>query len=396
MPDKTLTFPFVDLRSRLSPEHLDLRARSNSRPATITRARPLIEEIAAWLCRAQDAAGDGSLPAYYHLQTGWSAVSAEMTGSAICTMLSLADVLPEYHPLDRAVRLGKALARTGRTEIQVRSGHIPQCVWAIPGWIALYERTAKSIFRQAAVNAGKCLMQRCTAHTLEQTTTLPQRAMLSAALGRLWRLQPKKPFGLTADFLGMSIMRHCAPNGFLRDCVGANGADPPLVYLAGTYYGLLESGIMSRNRSWMVAAQCGAQRLLELHRQKGTLAGRYGPDWRADHSFSCMAGCAQTAWLWLRLYQLGFADEYYHAASQLTRFVASTVDSTHPDPGIRGGIRAGYPLWIDYHPLTYSTQAAVQALDAFLLEKKLAGHRPVHKLHLRRPAESGSPEGAQI
>jgi len=229
---------------------------------------------------------------------------------------------------------------------------------------------------------------------LDRVVSVPQRAIITWALECLFHLQPEKQFYRTAEALGSSILGSCAADGYPQGCTGANGTDPALVYLAQTFRGLLESGILSQNRSWIVAAYKGAQRLLESFQQQGTLAGRYGPGWRADYSFNCMAGCAQTALLWLRLYQHGFAEEYFHAATQVARFITSTIDTASPDPGIRGGIRAGYPLWIDYHPLAYSTMAAKLALDVFLLLKKLSPPEIAsQRLLLKRPAESGRPEG---
>lgn len=396
MSKSTLTFPFVDLHSRLRPERLERLARNNRRTEPGTAPRPIIEEIADWLFRAQDAIGDGHLPGFYQLQTGWLSVDAETSAAAMATMLSLADALPGHNVIGRAMRLGNALAarRDGSdrsSRITVRSADVAAEAWAILGWIALYEHSAKPECKDAAVVAGDHLIE------YQQNSgaiTLPHKATAAWALQRLFLLTPKESFRVIADSLGNAVASNSAPDGYLQGCVDAYGADPALIHVAQALHGLLEAGLLSGRRSWILAARRGAQRLRELYREKGTLAGRYGPTWRADHSFNCMAGCAQTALSWLRLYQYGFSDEYYDDAVQIARFITSTIDTRSSDPGIRGGIRAGYPLWIDYHPLAYSAMAAKLALDVFLLEKELSpGRKPFRRLRLKRSAEGGHLEG---
>ncbi len=399
MPESTPTYPFVDLRSRLRPERLERRARKSDQSRSSRRVRPIFEEAARWLCRAQDATGNGGLPGCYHLHSGWAAEAAETTGAAMSTMLSLAEIFPELTPLKRAIRLGKSINTNCETvnpgvAHAVVSEDIVGGAWAILGWLALYEKTGKSVFKLAASRIGNLVVQWHEDGILEKMSAMPHQAVLTWALQRLFRADPIESFNTIADTMGNSIVGHCAPDGYLYGGVGANGMDPALIHLAQTLYSLLEAGILARKRTLIIAAQIGARQLYDFYRQRGTLAGRYGPDWRPDHSFNCMAGCAQTALLWLRLYQHGISEDYYPAAAQLARFITSTIDTTNPDPGIRGGIRAGYPLWVDYHPLTYSTMAARLALDVFLLVKELAPEqKPVRRLLFKRPAEPGRPGG---
>jgi uncharacterized protein YyaL (SSP411 family) len=402
MSESTLEFPFVDLRSRLRPERLEWLARGSSQTAPVPAHRSIIEEIAHWLFRAQEATGDDNLARFYHLQTGWLAVDAETTAAAITTMLSLADALPDHDLIARAIRLGKASTEHGTAAGRslrktIPSEDVAAEARAVLGWIALYERTSKPEFKNAALTAGERLVQFQEQGGSNRTFTLPHKSIAAWALWRLFRLQPNKAFRIAADALGNFVAGNCTPEGYLRGCIGANGADPALIHIAQGLHGLLEAGWLSGHRSWIVAARHGAQRLLEFHREKGTLAGRYGPDWRPDYSFNCMAGCAQTALLWLRLYQYGLPDEYSDAATQVARFITSTIDTTNPDSGIRGGIRAGYPLWVDYHPLTYSATAARLALDVFMLKDELsAGRKRYRRLRIKRPAEGGHPKGGNL
>ncbi|MFC1475575.1 hypothetical protein ACFLQW_01060 [Candidatus Zixiibacteriota bacterium] len=399
MSESTLTFPFVDLRSRLRPERLERLARRNGQTEQTSARRSIIEEVAGWLWRAQEATGDGCVAQFYHLQTGWLSVDGETTGAAVNTMLALAEILPDRDLIERAIRLGKASMKHdemgGRSLPKiVNSEDIAAAARAVLGWTALYEQTNDPEFKNEAVTAGKRLVRFQENGLMDHPVTVPHKSIAAWALWRLFCLHPNKTFRITADSLGNSVAGNSTPEGYLRGCIGANGADPSLIHIAQALHGLLEAGLLSGYRSWIVAAHRGAQRLFEFHRQKGTLAGRYGPDWRPDHSFNCMAGCAQTALLWLRLYQYGWPDTYFNAATQVARFITSTIDTANPDPGIRGGIRAGYPLWVDYHPLAYSATAARLALDVFLLEKKLSptGKR-YRRLQIRRPAEGGYPEG---
>ena len=394
MSETNLTFPFVDLRSRLRPDRWERLVQDDRQPRSVADRESIIKEVAAWLSRAQNATGGEGIVQFYHLQTGWSAACPETSGAAMTTLLLLAEKYSEGDAIERALRLEPSLTTrhpspSDQNPAAILSGNVSVEAWAILGWIGLYERTLNERFKTAAIEAGQRLVEFRKGENRVMAFALPHKSIIAWALWRLIRLWPSESLRVAADAYGDSVVACVTPEGYLDGCISAGGADPALIQITQALQGLFESGILAGQRRWISAAQRGARRLLELYREKSTLAGRYGPGWRPDHSFNCMAGCAQTAFLWLRLYQFGLPEKYFDAAVRLTRFIASTVDTTKPDPGVRGGIRAGYPLWVDYHPLAYSALAAKSALDAFLLEDKLTGARmPIRQLRLKKPAPS--------
>jgi len=390
MPGTTLTFPFVDLQQRLQPERLNRLAR-NGHPARPARRRDtIIEDVAGWLIRAQDKVAGKGVAGSYHLQTGWSTISPEATSSAIPTLLQLAARFSKPSFRERAVQLGLSLAenysKDGNFAIPYDAfNSICAALPAISGWVDVYRHTRDIRFKTAACEAGRLLIS-LPRESPSAVEPLPgyeaQAARALACLNQTW---PNTQYQQAAQRFGNAAVDSCSSDGYPFENNNQHGAEPALAKVTAVLYAVLEAGIFSGNQSWIDAAELGARRLHELYRARGTMAGRYGPQWRGDFSFHCMSGCAQTALLWLRLYQLGYPHDYFMAAARVNDFVASTVDINHPDPGIKGGIRAGYPLWVDYYPMTYQAMAAKYALDAWLLEDTLTIKRePKRKLTIKR------------
>jgi len=390
MSGTTLTFPFVDLQQRLQPDRLN-RLAQNVHPARQAPGRDtIITDVAGWLIRAQDAVAGKGVAGSYHLQTGWSTISPEATSSVIPTLLQLAARFSKHSFSERAVQLGLNLAGNDTEDSNQAipydaPNNLRVAVLAIPTWVDLYRHTRDNRFKTAARGAGQLLIpfphkNQSVAEPLPGFAAQTARAL--ACLEHTWA---GAHYRQAAGHFGNAAVGSFSSDGYPFENSSRRGADPALARVAGALTAVLEAGIFAGNQSWIGAAELGARRLYEVYRAKGTLAGRYGPQWRGDFSFHCMSGCAQTASLWLRLYQLGYPHDYFEAAARVNGFVASTVDSSHPDPGINGGIRAGYPLWVDYYPMTYRTMAAKFALDAWLLEDTLTIPRePKRKLTIKR------------
>jgi hypothetical protein len=358
-----------------------------------------MREIMGWLFRAQDICGGEAIAEFYHLQTGWSEPCSETAVAMIPTFLSLNQRCANGESLARAIRLGvpehaAPWLNDRSSAAATRIARIPTLAHTILAWTALYKHTHDPRFQTAAVDAAHRLVEHEQEAVLRQTATHSHRALSAWAILRATADNPTGSLAATALSCAESVARAIDRDGYLHNSFHAETFDPLLLRVARTLHALVEAGLSAGTRSWVDAALRGAQRLLELYRGHDAPGGRSGNRRPASHLFNCMAGCAQTAVLWLHLARQGLGDGFGDAAAHLNRFLASTIDTTNPDPGIRGGVRAGYPLWVDYYPLAYRALAAKFTLDAFLLEDEpVGGPRSVQKLQFKRPAEREYPAG---
>ena len=107
----------------------------------------------------------------------------------------------------------------------------------------------------------------------------------------------------------------------------------------------------------------------------GSLAGRFDSDWNDAAKWSCLTGDAQTAIVWLRLYEATKDPRYLRSAERMNRYLSSTQDLDADDPGIRGGIKGSQPIWGEYGAYEYLNWAAKFFADALMLEIR-AKERP--------------------
>jgi hypothetical protein len=132
--------------------------------------------------------------------------------------------------------------------------------------------------------------------------------------------------------------------------------------------GLLEAGLLLGDERFTGAARLAADALLARQRPDGSLAGRFDSDWSNAAKWSCLTGDAQTAIVWLRLYETTKDPRYLRAAERMNRYLSSTQDLNATDLGIRGGIKGSQPIWGEYGAYEYLNWAAKFYADALMLE----------------------------
>jgi hypothetical protein len=132
--------------------------------------------------------------------------------------------------------------------------------------------------------------------------------------------------------------------------------------------GLLEGGCLLGDDRFQQAARQSADALLSRQRGDGSLAGRFDAAWNESAGWNCLTGDAQTAIVWVRLYETTGEERYLRAAQRMNRYLSSTQDLSSPDHGIRGGIKGSQPIWGEYGSYEYLNWAAKFFADAVMLE----------------------------
>jgi uncharacterized protein YyaL (SSP411 family) len=350
-----------------------------------------LEAAMQWLTRAQDATPDGGVSRSYalrylpsHGRSGWLASYPETTGYIIPTFLAYASLTGRREYRERAIRMAEWEA-----DVQMECGAVQGGVIDFPptpaifntgqvlfGWAAAYAETGNDAFRRAAKRGADFLVAamdpdgswrrhgsqyaregvnvydaRTAWGLLEASRVTGDAAHREAALRNL-------EFVLTKQ----------RSNGWFEDCCLDDNAHPLLHTIAYTMEGLLEGGCLLGDDRFQRAARQSADALLSRQRGDGSLAGRFDAAWNESAGWNCLTGDAQTAIVWVRLYETTGEERYLRAAQRMNRYLSSTQDLSSPDHGIRGGIKGSQPIWGEYGSYEYLNWAAKFFDDAVMLE----------------------------
>jgi hypothetical protein len=352
-----------------------------------------------WLCRAQDATGTGGVSRSFalrrmraHGRRGWLRAYPETTGYIIPTFLDYADREGDHSYRERALRMADWEA-----QVQLESGAVQGGVIGFPptpaifntgqvlfGWSRAYGRTQEPRYRKAAQLAGDFLVGAqdhdgaWRRHGSQYARSGVNLYDARTAWGLLEAFQvtqdPRHRDSAVRNLDYVAGRQH--PNGWFPDCCLDDNERPLLHTIAYTMEGLLEAGVALSEPRYIEAAERAAAALLPTLRPDGSLAGRFGAAWGAAAGWSCLTGDAQTAVVWLRLFEVSGDRRYLDGARRLIQFVASTQDLDAADGGVRGGIKGSHPIWGEYAPFEYLSWAAKFFADALLLEVRVSEKTP--------------------
>jgi hypothetical protein len=354
-----------------------------------------LEAAMRWLCRAQDAAGDGVARSYAlrfqraHSRRGWHAAYPETTGYIIPTFFEYARWRgdPEYGR--RALRMAR-----WETEVQMECGAVQGGVIDFPptpavfntgqvlfGWARAFRETGDETFRKSLVRAADFLVdgQDPDGAWRRHGSAYARSGINVYDVRTAWGLvetarvtDDQRYVRAAVQNLDFALTRQ-QDNGWFGDCCLADDARPLLHTLAYTMEGLLEAGVLLDRPGYIGATRRAAEALLARLRPDGSLPGCFDRTWEPAAGWSCLTGNAQTARVWLRLFQVSGDRRYLEAARRATRFLMSTQDLSATDPGIRGGIKGSHPIWGAYGAYEYLNWGAKFFADALLLEATIVG-----------------------
>jgi len=346
-----------------------------------------------WLCRAQDATSDAGVSRSYalrympsHGRSGWLASYPETTGYIIPTFFAYATFTGKCDYRERAIRMARWEA-----DIQLENGAVQGGVVGFPptpaifntgqvlfGWTAAYRETGDEVFLQSARRGANFLVA-----AMDPDGAWRRHGSRYARSGvnvydarTAWGLL--EAHGITGDpghrdavLRNLEfVLTQQRPNGWFDECCLDDNARPLLHTIAYTMEGLLAASALLGEERFQIAARLAADALLARQRPDGSLAGRFDSNWSDSASWSCLTGDAQTAIVWLMLYQATGEKQYLDAAKRMNRYLSSTQDLTAADPGIRGGIKGSQPVWAEYGAYEYLNWAAKFFADALMLEIK--------------------------
>jgi len=344
--------------------------------------------VLGWLCRAQDATRGGGVSYGYGILEGWRPAYPETTGYCIPTCLRAARLLNDASLRERALTMA-----AWELTVQTLDGGIPggplssngrkPCVpfdtgQVLQGWIAAFAETRDPRFLCAARRAGAWLTNPRIHAGIWQDEFPAGRVLRRAynartcwALLQLHQIDPQPEFRQVAyQNLEWTLDRQL-PNGWLRENTFVPG-HPALTHcIAYVMEGLMESSLLLQELRLLEAAVRTAQALKNEFDRRGWLPARFDSNWKSSDRFSCVTGNAQTALVWLRLYEITGRQDFREAGLRMNEWLKGIQIQSIADPNLHGGMPGSSPIYGSYEPVRLPNWAAKFFADALLAECEL-------------------------
>lgn len=352
-----------------------------------------------WLCRAQDAGGDGGVARSYSIvynpyfkRKGWIPSYPETTGYIIPTLFDYARMTRRQDLVDRAVRMADwecevqmdSGAVQGGTVDQKQTPAIFNTGQVIFGWLRAFRETGNDRYLRSAARAGRYLVEHqskdgawrrnlskfASSRMLFYTynTRTAWALLLLSAAARNMRFRDA-----AVRNIEFSLLQQRENGWFESNCL-RDPAQPLLHTIAYAIRGVLESGILLRDERYIASARKAADALLERQRTDGSLAGCFDRQWQPTVSWSCLTGDAQTAGIWGRLYQHTGEARYREGMMRANSYLRSVQLLETDNPDLYGGIAGSEPLHGPYGRFEILNWAVKFFADSLMLELALRGN----------------------
>ncbi len=363
--------------------------------------RPHLVAALDWLAGAQDASGEGGVARGYSLawnaafgSRAWQPADPGATGDIIPILYGAARHLHRPELTERADR-----AARWELELQLPSGAVREGVIGertAPGvfntgrvllaWLAAFAETGAGIFAGAARRAAWFLLATLSEDGVWRHGPSPDgpghaalyNARTAWALAEAGRRLRAPEFRAAAAKALRAVARRQHDDGWFPDCCSTDPLRPLLHTVAAAIGGLLEGGRVLGDDGLITRAASAAERVACAVDPGGRLPGRFAIGWRAAASWDSLTGAAQMASLWLRLYEITRRRQWLEPVDVVMRFLKSTQNRTIRDPGVRGGIKASFPVSAEYDAYqVLSTATAGFAESLMRDERRRAGVGPL-------------------
>jgi len=349
-----------------------------------------LDEAMAWLCRAQDASGNGGVSKSYIAGKGWHHPYPETTGYIIPTFLDYAARGTGREDfVKRAVRMGEWELSIQTPEGGIQQGprhpdgpHFPPIVFntgmVLKGFIRLHAKTREPRFLDGAVRAGDFLVERQDADGAWRRASY--QAIPHTYHSRVaWSLLMLHEATGDARYRSAGV-RHLdwvvsvqSDNGFFTDARFFPGKLPNTHSLAYTARGLVEGYARLRELRWLDAAVKVSEPVRRVFETQGHLPGVFTPDWTPVARWTCLTALAQNALVWYRLGAVLEDAGWTTQADRALDYLVRVQDRATRRPGLRGGIYGSHPVWGRYAPLQVPNWAVKFFADAMMERLAHAG-----------------------
>jgi uncharacterized protein YyaL (SSP411 family) len=251
------------------------------------------------------------------------------------------------------------------------------------GWLAAWQQTRDTRFRDSAVRAADWLVAAqdpdgawrrfaspFAAHALNTYNT-----RVAFALAKAGRLLDEPRYLEAAVCNVQWALTQMQPNGWLHNNDLEDNQRPLTHTIAYAARGILEVGLITGQGSFAEAATRMAHAVALSQRSDGALPGRLDAHWRAASDWSCVTGNAQMAMIWQRLVAETGESLWQRAAEKANLFNLSIQRLAVADASLRGGMPGSHPRSGGYMRHRYPNWAAKFHMDALMLQLKESSRR---------------------
>jgi len=346
-----------------------------------------------WLCRAQDHGGGSGVAAGYSLLDGWLPPYPETTGYIIPTFYDYAHLTRGEQFSTRARRMadweievqlpsGAVQAGVYRGETSERMPAVFNTGQVILGWCRAFSETRDERYLTAAVRAGDWLVgiqspdgswQLRSPGTETDVHAYDVRTAWS--LLELHALVKDKLYGEAALRNVEWTLAQQRENGWFEHNAFFASDDKwnlPLTHtIAYVMEGILEVWRFVPEKRYFEAVRKTAERLLRIFELRRFMPGEFNSAWKSTAEYSCLTGNAQSARVWLRLFELTRDARYLNAALKLNDYVKGMQSLYSIHPGIRGGVKGSHPITGRYTPFMYVNWGAKFLADSLMLQERV-------------------------
>ena len=353
----------------------DALPRSSDTPIAATRS----DEAVAWLMRAQDATDDDGVSYGYSIKGGWRESYVETTGYIATTFFSLAQAHGRPELRERAIRMTDWLCAVQlpdgsftNTRFSKGTGIVFDTGQDLFGLERAFRETRETRYAQAARRAADWLAYESADNAGRWTKNthngIPHvyNTRVAWALLRAHLIWPESGDYERVARANLDWAVSQQREALFDQCAFVTGVAPFTHTIAYAIRGLLESGILLSEQTYIDSALRAAVAVADHLSPKGYLPGQIDPDGVPVGSFCCLTGNCQMSIIWAKLYRLTNDKRLRDAAISSLRYVMNTQDVTTSNVNIRGAIKGSHPIWGRYAPFSYPNWATKFFVDAVL------------------------------
>lgn len=362
------------------------------RPSQTENSRAHLDGTIAWMCHAQDVCGGRGVSAGFSFIHGWFPPYPETTGYIIPTLYDYGHLTGNKTYFDRARRMAD-----WEIEVQLPSGAVMGSMYrglgheahpvvfntgqVVLGWCRAYSETGDARYLSAAKRAGDWLLSVQSEDGAWRLTGPEAETLVHAYDARTaWSLFEIDALAENGTYAGAATrnldwtLAQQHENGWYENNAFFTDSkwSLPLTHtIAYVMEGFLESWRLTGVPHYFDAAYKTAEKLMRIFELRRYLAGEYDKSWKTPANYSCLAGDAQVAGVWLQVFRATKDTRFLSSALKLSDFVKASQNLRSFHPGVRGGVKGSQPISGKYQRYTYVNWGAKFLADTLMLEEKL-------------------------